>query len=498
MTDDKISNPNLGQNLGQNPNLGQNLNSKQSSDLNSDLNPDLNFGQTSNEASSQASTQTNNQLENAQAKAKQTKLLIITAIAFSGVIIAFLSSGGAKKTGQNNLAKTIAQSKTKIILQDPNHGIKAEDRWLYDAESRLDDYSNFQKEYASDKGNIESRLLEVEQKYAQNIEAQSSLIEAQGQEIQALKSQIDAAAKQNSPNNKQFAKQIAGQNSGQNIKQDAFGNDISAFASANSQNPDAFTKPAKNIQTTTLALENSNPNQGEFFKSSEYVPAGAYASATIISGVDASVGVAAQSDPRPVLLRIKGAALSSIYDGNVQKADLEGCLITGAASGDLSSEKVYVKLVNMTCAKSEDLVYETAVKGYVAGQGKSGVRGNVISRAGDIVTKSFLAGLIGGLGQGLSAKVAPPLNFSNGLTSQGTLSTEDVAKKGLGQGVASSGDRLANYFITRAEQYQPVVSIPSGIDVEVDFVEGFQLNGKRHRNASTPSNRFVNKFEGGQ
>lgn len=484
MPEDKISNPNpnLGQNSGQNlsQNLGQNLNS----------------GKTSNEASSQASTQTNNQLENIQAKAKQTKLLIITFIAFSGVIIAFLSSGGAKKTGQNNLAKTIAESKTKIILQDPNHGIKAEDRWLYDAESRLDDYGNFQKEYASDKGNIESRLAEVEQKYAQNIEAQSSLIEAQGQEIQALKSQIDATAKQNSSNNKQFAKQNSGQTAGQNIKQDAFGNDISALA--NGQNPDAFIKPAKNIQTTTLALENSNPTQGEFFKSSEYVPAGAYASATIISGVDASVGVAAQSDPRPVLLRIKGAALSSIYDGNIQKADLEGCLITGAASGDLSSEKVYVKLVNMTCAKSEDLVYETAVKGYVAGQGKSGVRGNVISRAGDIVTKSFLAGLIGGLGQGLSAKVAPPLNFSNGLTSQGTLSTEDVAKKGLGQGVASSGDRLANYFITRAEQYQPVVSIPSGIDVEVVFVEGFQLNGKRHRNASTPSNRFVNKFEGGQ
>ena len=413
--------------------------------------------------------------ENKKSKLKQKKLLVITVIALGGIIIVFLSSGPKKPT--HDLAKTIADSKNKIILQDPNHGLKAEDRWLYDAEAKLDDYGNFQKEYAADKGGMESRLAEVEKKYEESLGAQTGLIEAQGQEIQALKSQLNAP--------KPASNQAVG-------KQDTFG----ANQMGNLNGDGTAIALPRNIQTTNLELEKTESEQGEFFKTSEYVPAGAYAQAVIISGVDASVGAAAQSDPRPVLLRIKGPAVSSIYDGNSQETDLKGCLITGAASGDLSSEKVYVKLVNMTCSKSEDLVYETAIKGYVAGQGKSGVRGNVISRAGDIVTKSFLAGLIGGLGQGLSAKVAPPLNFSNGLTTQGTMSTEDVAKKGLGQGIASSGDRLANYFITRAEQYQPVVSIPSGIDVEVVFVEGFHLNGKAHRKASAPTNKFVNKFEG--
>lgn len=413
--------------------------------------------------------------ENKQSKLKQKKLLIITVIALGGIIIAFLSSGPKKPA--NDLSKTIADSKNKIILQDPNHGLKAEDRWLYDAEAKLDDYGNFQKEYEADKGGMESRLTEVEKRYEESLSAQTGLIEAQGQEIQALKSQLNTA--------KPASSQVAS-------KQDTFGSN--QIGSINAEVTTAALP--KNIQTTNLELEKTASEQGEFFKTSEYVPAGAYAQAVIISGVDASVGAAAQSDPRPVLLRIKGPAVSSIYDGNSQETDLKGCLITGAASGDLSSEKVYVKLVNMTCSKSEDLVYETAIKGYVAGQGKSGVRGNVISRAGDIVTKSFLAGLIGGLGQGLSAKVAPPLNFSNGLTTQGVMTTEDVAKKGLGQGISSSGDRLANYFITRAEQYQPVVSIPSGIDVEVVFVEGFHLNGKSHRKASAPTNKFNNKFEG--
>jgi conjugal transfer pilus assembly protein TraB len=236
----------------------------------------------------------------------------------------------------------------------------------------------------------------------------------------------------------------------------------------------------RGIQSIDLNLENTLvKSEGEYFKIGDYVPAGSYAQATIISGVDASVGVQAQSDPRPVLLRITGPAFASIYDGNAQKSDISGCLITGAASGDLGSEKVYIKLVNMSCAKSEDLVFETAVKGYVAGQGKSG--------------------LVGGFGQGLSSRVAPPLNFSSGVTLQNGYSNEDVVKKGVGQGISSASDRLSNYFINRAEQYQPVVSIPSGLEVEVVFVEGFQLNSKRHRTPTQINgNRFINKFEAGQ
>jgi conjugal transfer pilus assembly protein TraB len=409
--------------------------------------------------------------ENKISVLKQRKTLIITITAIAGVLMIFFSSGG-KKSAQSNISKTITDTKNKIILQDPNRGANAEDRWLYDAEKKLDDYGKFQKDYAQDKGNIESRLVAIEKNYEEKIDTQTGLIESQGQEIQNLKNQITTF------------KQPA--NAG---KQDPF----ATGANSNSMMPVV----PRTIQTTNLELEKTAASAGEFFKAEEYVPAGAYAEAVIISGVDASVGTAAQSDPRPVLVRIKGPALSSIYEGNTQKADLTGCLVTGAASGDLSSEKVYVKLVNMTCAKSEDLVYETAIKGYVAGQGKSGVRGNVISRAGDIVTKSFLAGMIGGFGQGLSARVAPPLNFSNGLTTQGVMSTEDVAKKGLGQGFATSGDRLSNYFIQRAEQYQPVVSIPSGIDVEVVFVEGFHLNGKRHRAPTALNNRFITRFEGG-
>jgi hypothetical protein len=407
--------------------------------------------------------------ENKTSKFKQKKLLIITGIGLAGVFMVFLSSGPKKPA--NSISKTIADTKNKILLQDPNLGIKGEDRWIYENGKKMDDYGEFQRNYTQDKGNIDSRISKIEQEYADKIDSQEALLESQNQEIQALKSQFNAAKQPN------------------NGKQDPFG------GQGLGQNPNMMMPVApKTIQTTTFDLEKIVEGQGDFLKASEYVPAGAYASATIISGVDAPVGANAQTDPRPILLRVNGAAYSSAHEGEVQKADLKGCIITGASWGDLPSEKVYVKLVNMTCSKSEDLIYETAIKGYVAGQGKTGVRGDVISREGDFVGKSFLAGLVSGLGTGISATVAPPLSFSSGVTLQNGYSSGDIAKKGVGQGVSNSSTMVSDYLMKRAEQYQPVVSIPSGIDVNVVFVEGFALNGKRRRApTSTNNSQFIQK-----
>ena len=42
----------------------------------------------------------------------------------------------------------------------------------------------------------------------------------------------------------------------------------------------------------------------------------------------------------------------------------------------------------------------------------------------------------------------------------------------MGQGVSEAGDMVSKYLIERAEQYQPVVEMPTGIDVEIVFLEG--------------------------
>ena len=81
-----------------------------------------------------------------------------------------------------------------------------------------------------------------------------------------------------------------------------------------------------------------------------YVPAGSYAEAVVIAGADASAGVQSQGDPRPVLLRLTSPAYGAAAEGIADTTDVEGCTVTGAAYGDLSSEKVYVRLQTMACA----------------------------------------------------------------------------------------------------------------------------------------------------
>lgn len=207
----------------------------------------------------------------------------------------------------------------------------------------------------------------------------------------------------------------------------------------------------------------------------DYLPAGSYAPAVVVSGVDAGVGVESQSDPRPVLFRITGPAVSAAHEGNRQTVDLAGCLVTGAAIGDLSSEKVYVRLQRMTCSRRASEVYEANVAGYMTGAGKAGVRGLVVSREGDLVTRSFLAGMVSGVGEGLAQTTQPGLATVGNVTTQQALGLEDIARSGLGKGVASAGERIADYLIKRAEQYQPIVVMQSGTAVELVFIEGVAL-----------------------
>ena len=122
-----------------------------------------------------------------------------------------------------------------------------------------------------------------------------------------------------------------------------------------------------------------------------WLPAGAHAEAVVLAGVDASAGVSSQGDPRPVLFRITGPAWTAADGGTALRVDIAGCTVTGAAHGDLSSEKVYARLRTMTCAASgpgEGSVIETEVAGFVAGSGKTGVRGPVVSREGALVEKA--------------------------------------------------------------------------------------------------------------
>ena len=242
----------------------------------------------------------------------------------------------------------------------------------------------------------------------------------------------------------------------------------------------SFTKASDAKAAPTAAGSAISPLLLE--DSADYLPPNSYAPARVIVGVDASVGVASQTDPLPVVLRITGPARSVIRRGKLLTTDITGCLVNGAARGDLSSEKVYVKLARMTCAQPGGRYAVSEVKGFISFAGKSGVRGRVVSREGSLVSQALIAGIVGGFGRGFSANANSIFTGSIGADGKRAgLSSGDILTGGLGQGAGEAADTVSKYLIERAEQYQPVVEMPTGIEVEIVFLDGVQVRSKRSK-----------------
>lgn len=203
-----------------------------------------------------------------------------------------------------------------------------------------------------------------------------------------------------------------------------------------------------------------------------YLPPNAYVKAKVLVGVDATVGAKAQNDPKPVEFRIIGPAYSASHDGKRLETNVKGCVVNGAAFGELSSEKVFVKLQKMTCPDGPGRVAVANVEGYLAFQGKAGIRGRVVSREGDLVTQALLAGIAGGFGRGFSANANNQFRTVGIGSTDNQLSAQQILTGGLGQGVATAAETVSEYLIERAEQYQPVIEMPTGVEVELVFING--------------------------
>jgi conjugal transfer pilus assembly protein TraB len=203
--------------------------------------------------------------------------------------------------------------------------------------------------------------------------------------------------------------------------------------------------------------------------SPNYLPPNSMARATVVVGVDAATNVKSQGDPLPVLLRITGPARSVFSDGKLLRTRVQGCMVNGAAYGDLSSEKVYVKLQRMTCPQPGGRYAVSEVKGFISFGGKVGIRGRVVSREGGLTTQAFLAGLVSGAGQAFnSANRVPRITAGDPELPKAA----NVGIAAIGGGAENAGTTLSDYLIERAEQYQPVIEMPTGADVEVVFLDG--------------------------
>jgi conjugal transfer pilus assembly protein TraB len=215
--------------------------------------------------------------------------------------------------------------------------------------------------------------------------------------------------------------------------------------------------------------------------SPDYLPPNSYAPARVIVGVDASAGVASQTDPLPVVLQ-------DHRPGTLGHAEREG---SDHPDPGLRCERRGARRSQQREGLCEARPHDLRSAGR-PGRGERGQRLHQLRRQvrGPRPRReprrqprqpALLAGIVGGFGRGFSANANSVFSgvTTNPDGSRSKLSAGDILTGGLGQGAADAADTVSKYLIERAEQYQPVVEMPTGIDVEIVFLDGVYVRNSQ-------------------
>jgi conjugal transfer pilus assembly protein TraB len=190
----------------------------------------------------------------------------------------------------------------------------------------------------------------------------------------------------------------------------------------------------------------------------------------LLGGVDAPTGGQSQSNPHPIIIRLKDNSVLP----NRFRGEYRDCFVIAAAYGDISSERAYGRTESLSCVNKEGRALEVKIQGSIFGEdGKVGMRGRLVTKQGQMLANALLAGVVSGIGQGISTA-----NTTYSTTALGTVATSngtDAMKAGVGGGVGKALDRLAQYYIKLAENTFPIIEIDAGREVDVVLTKGVRI-----------------------
>lgn len=242
-------------------------------------------------------------------------------------------------------------------------------------------------------------------------------------------------------------------------------------------------KIASFSQSTGKGKDKSSQAKDE--DESIYMPAGSILTGVLINGMDAPTGQGARRDPFPSTLRLQKEAILP----NRFRADVRECFLIVSGYGDLSSERAYLRGETISCVREDGGVIEARLDSYVIGEdGKAGVRGRLVSKQGQIIAKSLMAGFLSGAADALNVKQMPVINLNTSgqnLTSSRNQYTNDISGdllKGAGfKGASNALERIAQYYVSMAEGIFPVIEVDAGRQLDVIMTRGVKLQVKGNK-----------------
>lgn len=217
-----------------------------------------------------------------------------------------------------------------------------------------------------------------------------------------------------------------------------------------------FSPPSKKEEPAPNATAPGSAPVSENF----YTPTGAFFKTKLLTGLDAPAGPSSQSTPHPVLLRIQDLS----WLPNELRQNVTGCFVMGESYGDLSTERAYIRGLNLSCVNKEnEYVLDEEIQGYLAdSDGKLGLRGRVVSKQGSFLSLALTANFIEAIAKGFETSVNTTV-----VTTGGAVTTNEVDgfgdgfKQGMASGFSKTADKLSDFYLKAAERLYPIIEIGS-------------------------------------
>lgn len=203
------------------------------------------------------------------------------------------------------------------------------------------------------------------------------------------------------------------------------------------------------------------------------IPAGSIITGQLLTGMDAPTSKNARSDPYPVLMRVDRVSILP----SRRTIDLTEAFLIAGGFGDLSSERVYLRADTLSMMRPDGKPIEKALQAWGNGEdGKSGIRGRLISRQGALVARALAAGVAEGFSSVFRRAAVPVVATTSGGSAQfQNLLSESSLQSGTAAGVGKALDRLSEYYLDLADQMHQVVEVDAGRTVDFVLLKGIQI-----------------------
>ena len=196
------------------------------------------------------------------------------------------------------------------------------------------------------------------------------------------------------------------------------------------------------------------------------LPTGSYVKAKLLTGVEAPEG-----KTYPALLQLDFAYVIP----NHKRLDLTGCFAIAKAQGDLSTERVQMQAVKLSCVSKKGGFFEREVNGFVADDADNSfaVMGTVNTKQDRVAAMGFLSSVVTGISK--AVQQAQTIQQATPLGGGQSMVTGDQAKYIGAGGAAEAASMVTQWYLKQAQNLLPTINVGSGQDVWIIMQDSVDL-----------------------